>query len=254
MAGCLIWVPIGIWVLALVQWAVQGDIDVLSAFAGILVGVGLGMTALLAKEPFMAPLIFTAVVITLIAFPFVRGALNRRALAQVDVDAIERAYEILGQKPGNAAAKFKLDKLIYSEGMPGHALSIAEDAIQQMPESVFVEEHRILKSWRHYRMQPGQLQPLSCLQCSHPNAPGLIFCEKCGSKFLLDHARGAWVGPVLARKLVAAWVGIIVGLVGIPFAAATLPPAAALVVIVALMGLSIAVLVLAFRNTGATAS
>jgi len=254
MAGCLIWAPIGIWVLGLVQWAVQGDIDPLSAFAGILIGIGLGMTALLAKDPFMAPLIFAAVVATMIAFPFVRSSLNKKALDRIDVEAVERAYELLKEKPDNAAAKFRLAKTIYNKGMPGHALKLAEDALLHMPESSFVEEHRIVKSWRRYKMTSQQFVALNCLHCGHPNRPGLVLCERCSEPFLLDHARGAWVGPTMARKFIAAWVGLIVALVGIPFAASALPPAASILVIVALLVLAVAMVVVAFKPRGAASA
>lgn len=248
IAGCAIWIPIGIWVLALVQWAIQGDVDVISALAGIAVGIGLGGTALLARDPYMAPLILVAVLVTMAAFPVVRSSLNKRALAQIDVDAIERAYEVLGQRPGNAAAKFKLAKTIYNKGMPTYALALAEDSLQQMPEAMFAEEHRIVKGWRHYRRTTPP-ESLSCLECGVVCQPGFTHCQRCGAKFLLDHARGAWVGKGLARKFVAAWVAIIVALVGIPFVAGTFPPGAAIPVIIGLMAMAIVVLVITFRSS-----
>lgn len=246
IAGCAIWVPIAIWVLALLQWAVQGDIDFLSALAGIAVGIGLGGTALLAREPYMAPLILVGVLVTMAAFPVVRSSLNKRALAQIDVEAIEKAYELLAQKPGNAATKFKLAKTIYNKGMPAHALALAEDAIQQLPEAMFAEEHRIVKRWRHYRVPPGQ-GTLNCLTCSIVCPPGLTHCQRCGAPFLLDHARGAWIGKGLARRFVAAWIAIMVALVGIPFVAGSFPPGAAIPVIIGFMAMAIVVLVVTFR-------
>lgn len=252
-AGCFVWIPIAIWVIALVQWAVQGDIDVLSAFGGILLGIGLGMTALLAREPFMAPLILVAVIGTMIVFPFMRSALNKKALDRIDYEAVERAYELLRERPDNAAAKFKLAKTIYNKGMPGHALKLAEDALQQMPASAFMEEHRIVKSWRRYKMTSNQLAPLNCFHCGHANQAGLVHCERCGQPFLLDHARGAWVGPTMVRKFIAAWVGMIVALVGIPFAASALPPAISIVVIAGLIALAVVMAFAAFKPKGAAA-
>jgi hypothetical protein len=251
LAGCLIWIPIGIWVLSLVHWAVQGDMDVLSAFAGILVGIGLGMTALIAREPYMAPLILTAVVITMLAFPVVRSALNKRALDQIDMEAIERAYYVLSQNPTNAPAKFKLAKTIYNKGMPIQAIRIAESAIQQMPEAVFPEENRILKTWRGYRVPDGD-GILHCTECGTANPAGEFYCGKCGSRFLLEHARGAWVGRALARKFVAAWTAIIVALVGIPFVGGSLPAGAAIPIIVGMMALAMFILFATFRTHGAT--
>lgn len=248
IAGCAVWVPIGIWVLGLIQWAIQGDIDFLSALAGICVGIGLGATALLSKEPYMAPLILVAVVITMLAFPAVRSSLNKRALAQIDVEAIDRAYEALSMRPGNAAAKFKLAKAVYGKGMPAHAIALAEDAIQQMPEAIFPEEHRILKNWRHYRVPAGQ-GDLSCLECNYMCTTGQTHCQRCGAPFLLEHAKGAWVGKGLARKFIAAWVSIVVAIVGIPYVAGAFPPMASIPVILGLCTMAIVVLVVTFRTS-----
>ena len=253
LAGCLIWVPIGIWVLSLVHWSVQGDMDVLSAIAGIFVGIGLGMTALIAREPYMAPLILTAVLLTMFAFPVVRSVLNKRALDQIDIEAIARAYEMLSQNPTNAPAKFKLARTIYNKGMPVQAIQIAEVAIKDMPEAVFPEENRILKTWRGYRI-PAGTGSLNCPECGTANAAGQIYCLKCGSRFLLEHARGAWVGRSLARKFVASWTAIVVALVGIPFVGGALPPGAAIPVIIGLMVLAVAVLYVTFRAQGEAAS
>jgi hypothetical protein len=246
LAGCFIWVPIGIWVLSLVHWAVQGDVDVLSALFGIFVGIGLGMTALLAKEPYMAPLILTAVILTMAAFPAVRASLNKRALDQIDMESIERAYAVLERTPTNAPAKFKLARTIYNKGMPGQALALAEEAISQMPEAVFPEENRILKSWRHYRLDASQLAPLSCLECGHTNQVGTTHCRQCRAPYLLHHARGAWVGRALAKKFIAAWTSIILALVGIPLAAGSLPPGASIPVILGLMALAVFVIFATF--------
>lgn len=248
LASGVVWILLSFWILGLFQWAVQGDIDFLSALAGICVGIGLGIAAMLAREPYIPPLILIAVTLTMCAFPIVRSSLHKRALAQIDVDAIERAYETLAYKPGNAPVKFKLAKTIYHKGLPAHALALAEEAIQQMPEALFPEEHRILKGWRHYRTPPGQ-GAISCLDCGSLCQPGYTHCLHCGAPFLLDHARGAWIGKGLARKFVLAWIAIMVALVGIPLVAGTLPAAAAIAVIIGLMAMAILVLATTFRST-----
>ncbi len=248
MAGLAIWLPLGIWIIAMMQWAISGDIDVLTAIAGIAVAIGLGGTALLSKQPYMAPLIFGAVIVTMIVFPIAWRGLNKRELEQIDIDAIEKAYELLAMQPGNASAKFKLARMIYKRGMPGHALVLAEEAIQQMPQSFFPEETRIVKSWRHYRTRPELMNPLACLDCGHANRPGLTHCEACGARFLLLHAQGKWLGKGLARKFIIAWSCLIIALVGIPFAAGSLPPGASIPVIVGLMVLSVLMVAFTFRS------
>lgn len=247
LAGCVVWVPIAVWVVSLIHWAIQGDVDVISALVGICVGLALGLTAITAKEPYMPPLILAGVLVTSIAFPVVRTTLNKRALDQIDIEAIEKAYEQLRLQPTNAAAKFKLAKTIYNKGMPAHALALAEDAIQGMPEAIFPEENRILKSWRHYRIAPNQKGPLACVDCGVYNQPGMTHCQRCRAPFLLDNARGSWVGRSLARKFIAAWVSIMVALVGIPYVTGAFPAAISIPLIIVLMGLAILVIVITFR-------
>jgi hypothetical protein len=248
LAGCVVWVPIAVWVVALLQWAIQGDVDVLSAFVGIVVGLALGLTAITAKEPYMPPLILAGVLVTTVAFPVVRSTLTKRALDQIDVEAVAKAYDQLRQQPTNAPAKFKLAKTIYNKGMPAHALALAEDAIKSMPEAIYPEENRILKTWRHYRIPANQRGPLACLECGVYNQPGMTHCQRCRAPFLLDHARGAWVGRSLARKFVAAWVSIMVSLVGIPYVAGAFPAAISIPAIIGLMGLAIFLIAVTFRS------
>ena len=250
IAGCAIWIPVGIWVVSLLSWAVQADIDFLTAFAGILVTIGVGMTAMISRDPLMAPLTLGGMVATLIVAPIARGSFNRRALDKIDLESIRRAYEALERSKSNAPAKFKLARTIYNKGLAAHALAIAEDAINGMPESTYYEEHRILKTWRYYRIPPGQDKSLNCLECGESNEPGLTHCQNCGARFLLDHARGAWLGKGLAKKFIAAWIAIVVALVGIPFALQSLPSAVAAGVIVSLMLLAGFVLFMTFRPGG----
>ncbi len=250
VAGCAIWIPVGIWIVSLIHWMVQADVDALTGFTGILVAAGLGMTGMISRNPIIAPATFFGMVGTLIAFPIARGAFQRRQLDKIDIEAIERAYELLDRQPGNAAAKFKLAKTVYNKGMVAYALTLAEDAIQSMPESVFFEEHRILNSWRNYRIPAGQRTVLDCLKCGKPNQPGFTHCQRCGAPFLLDHARGSWIGTTLAKKFVAAWIGIMVALIGIPLASTSLNPSLAIFVIVALMLAAGGVVFAAFRSGG----
>jgi hypothetical protein len=247
IASFLVWVPIAIWIYACIGWMIQTDVDVISGLAGVTLAIGIGLVAMIARDPRVPPLILIAEVVTLAAFPIVRAVLNRHALNAVDAEAIERAYEALSERPGNPGLTFRLAKAVYNRGLVAHAIALAETALQQMPRNLFEEEHGILRGWKRTKQAAEPPRPLPCLDCSTPNEPGLIHCKRCGSPFLLDYARGKWVGRSLARKLVAAWAALMVAIVGIPWASMSLPPAIALVATALLIAVAVGLLVIAFR-------
>jgi hypothetical protein len=246
MTGCLVWIPVAIWILGLIQWMVMDEIDVLSGLLGIAAALMLAMAPLLGVPREYTPLLFMAAVGTIVMFPFVRAGMNRRELASIDIEAMARAYEALAERPNNVAAMFKLARLAYAKGMPAHAIAIAENAVANMPKQHFMEEHRMVAQWKK-AMPPGAVaRSLACVDCGVPVAPGPVHCPRCGAPFLLDHVGGRIVGRGMGRKLLAAWVAMIALLLGIPMAAA-LPPAAAVAAILTMLVAAVLVLFLAFR-------
>jgi hypothetical protein len=244
--GCLVWIPVCIWVISLIGWMVQGDIDFGSGIVGVFMGFALGVLTMSPPKKELTPLLFAAVLLTVVFFPLVRSALNRRSLDKLDIEAMENVYEMLRLRPDNSALQFKLARMLYTKGLRGHALVIGQAAIQHLPRQAFEEEHRTLNGWARTPMPPDMLRPLNCIECSHPNAPGVLFCQRCHSAFLMDHVAGRWVGRGQARKLLSVWAALMAGIVGIPFASSMLPPALALVVIVVVLAAAGVVVVLAF--------
>jgi hypothetical protein len=255
ITGCLIWIPIAIWVLSLVQWMITGDIDVVSGIVGIGIAIGLGFISLDASTKSYAPLTFVAVLATIFMYPFVRSSLTRKELKSIDVEALERAYQALGLKPNNPVSKFAIARRVYALGMPGHAVKIAESALAYLPETHFLDEHRTLRNWKASVTNPAYFTPIACVECHTPNPPGNIHCAACGAPFLLDRARGKFVSGPLGRRLLAAWIGMVAVLAGIP-ATSLLPPIGQIAAILLLLAVAGVVLYLAFRTdsqTGATA-
>ena len=233
--GCLVWVPVCIWIVSLIGWMVQGDIDFGSGMVGIFMGFALGVLTMSPPKKELTPLLFAAVLLTVVFFPLVRSALNKRALDKLDMEAMENVYEMLRLRPDNSALQFKLARMLYVKGMRGHAFVIGREAISHLPRQAFEEEHRTIDGWARAPMPPDLMRPLACIECGHSNEPGVIFCPKCHSALLLDYVKGRFVGRGQARKLLSVWAAIMAGLVGIPFASATLPPLPALLVIAAVV-------------------
>jgi hypothetical protein len=187
----------------------------------------------------------------MVVFPIVRRQLDRRALATIDVEQIEGAYQMLAERPENASAMFKLAERLYHRGLVAHAVGIGERALSTMPKDLFQQEHRALQLWRKTAPAPA---PLPCLRCGQKNAADVVFCERCGGPYLAEYARGRWLGPMIAMRLVAAWAAAMVALVGLPSTLASIKDPVALVALVVLQVAVVAVLVWrAFLARGAAA-
>jgi len=250
--GCLVWLPVAIWVLSLVHWLILAEIDILTFFLGLSTAIGLGVMAMNPPDPIIAPLTFVFMVLTVVLYPVVRGAVQRRELRSLDYDSIGRAYELLAENPTNVAARVRLARALYATGRPGHALRIAEEAIARMPHSLFPDEHRMVAQWTLLVQSPDAFAPASCGHCGHPNEAGQVYCSRCGREVFLGPALPIG-GMIAARRWIAAWFAALAALIGVPSAAKGLPPGAALGAIVGLILIAFFALIWAFRRESATA-
>ena len=214
--GFLAIFPVVAWVYGLIGHMVLGDVDPLFGIPGILVGLTLGVVAIAPPEPIYSPIALGVIVGLMIVFPIVKRHLDRRAMIQIEIQQIESAYRVLAKKPDHAPAKYKLAESLYSRGLVGPAVAVAEAALAEMPKSAYPQENVTVGRWRAHAKDSDLLRPIPCLNCGRPNEPGTIHCERCGSAFLSAYAKGRWLGPSLALKLVASWVAAAVALVGLP--------------------------------------
>jgi hypothetical protein len=251
--ACISWAAIAVWVVSLIGWMVQGEVDVLFGFVGIAVAFVLGYFSFMPPMEILRPYTAISVVGTVIVFPFLRQALNQRALVALDVEAMENAYEMLLQRPDNHLQRFKLARLMYDRGHVEPALAVAAEALSNMPEKLFTDEHRMMGRWRRQNPQANLAKPVGCIDCGHQNPPQAIRCERCGQPHLLEIARGRWVGRQFAKKLIAGWAAGILGLAGMPLAS-QLPPIPAILTMVAIMVVSVVVIWMAFRASGVKAA
>ncbi|MCH7946032.1 MAG: zinc ribbon domain-containing protein, partial [Armatimonadetes bacterium] len=219
--GFLAIFPVVAWVYGLVSWMVMGEVDPLFGVPGILVGLTLGYVAMAPPEPVYSPLALACLVGTMIVFPIAKRHLDRRAMIQIEILQIESAYRVLAIKPDHAPAKFKLAESLYARGLVGPAIGVGEAALAGMPKSLFPEENVTVGRWKAQAKGSELQRQIPCLECGRPNKAGAIHCERCGSPFLSAYARGRWLGPSLARKLVASWVAAAVALVGLPLTLGT---------------------------------
>lgn len=247
--GCLVWVPVSIWVIGLVHWMIQGDIEVLFGLPGVVAGIALGALTLDPPDPALSPVFFALAVLTVILFPMLRSALQTRELAQIDVDALARAYEALSEKPDNVGARLRAARVVADRGLPGHAAEIGAGALKGLAGSHFEGEERQITAWRAQGGYPGASRSIVCAVCGASNPPSDLYCRHCRAPFLLHWAQGRWAVGGLAGKLVAGWIAAVGGIVGIPVAALSLPPVASLAVILAVVATVLWLLWSAFRPT-----
>lgn len=236
MASCLVWIPVGIMVLTLIQAMIMGEMEVWAGILGLFAALGLGVVGMKPPHPSMSPLILMVAVGTLLVAPLIRTAWNRREIVKLNVERVETAYESLKLRPDNVGAKLNVAKCLFEQGMVGQAVAIGEAAITPMDKKLFADDHRMVRLWRSH---PRFAAPssLTCLRCSQRCPPESVICPKCGNTYLLDYARG-WVRATVFAKIATSWIGAVLVLIGIPTAASTLPPVLALILIPLLLAMA----------------
>jgi hypothetical protein len=217
--GLITWLPLCVWILCLVHWAVGGDIDVVVAIIGISIALVLGVVAVRPPIEILTPIACCTAYITVLVYPFVNAVLNRYEQKKLDVEEVESGYRALGQSPDNPLAKFKLAKAVYKNGFIGHAVAIADEAMTKVPRRVAEEEFRMLIKWKRIGVPPETLKPLTCIECHSLCQPGWTHCRNCGAQFLLHRIRGQVLPGGLAQRLIAIWGGAVLLIIGIPIAA-----------------------------------
>ncbi len=249
LLGCMVWIPLAVWIMSLINWSILGEIDGLSGFVGVSLALSLGYMAFRPPVPGMTPYIFGTVAFTVILYPVVRANMTRRELSSFDVDGIEQGYQLLGQRPSNPVARLKIAQHLYTLGHHGHAIAIADSVIKQLPERVFLDEHRMVRIWKMSPPRASAYNPISCVECGHLNPPGQVHCAACGEPFLLHMVKGRFVPSRLGRQLVAVWISTVFVIGGLPMAA-NLAPSAAAPVMIGVLLLAAAVVYAGFRPGG----
>jgi hypothetical protein len=219
ITGCLVWVPVAVWIIALIHWAISGEVDALVMVIGIGAAVALGYFTTNPPDPRLGPLLFTVVLGTVVVFPFARSAMNRHALMALESEQAERAYEVLRLSPNNIGARMKLARVLFVRGLAGHAVLLGETTLKGLPKQAFLDDFREVEQWKRRASDPRLYRDAMCLNCRTMNRAGEIYCKKCHAPILLDLLKGSWTKGGLGRKLVSAWILGIVAFVGIPSSA-----------------------------------
>jgi hypothetical protein len=221
-------------------------VDFLTGIVGLGMSIGIASMAVNPNTREFAPYLLVASLTSVVMYPFVRSGLSKQESKSIDIDALEKAYENLRQRPDNPVSKFMIARRCYLLGMPGHAIRIGEAALQQMPINYFPEEHRTIRSWQGIIRNPAYFEPIACVECQTMNVPGNVHCAACGAPFLLDRARGRVFSKSMGQKLLAVWITLVSLLIGFPVSA-KLPVGEQIAVMLGILCVAGIMMFLAFR-------
>ncbi len=252
LLGALVWIPITIWVVAMVHWAVSGDVPGFVALVSIMLALTMGYFSINPPKPWVSPVLATSIFGTVICFPFLRSAVVRRELDQIEFEQVSKAYANLASSPNSTGLKLKLAKYMFDRGLVHQALAIGETSLVGAPKSAFGEEIRMVNTWKMMVRPPADDPRVACFRCRFVNPLDACFCERCGAPYLLEHARGGWISASLGRRVLASWIAGATVLVALPVTASSLPPLLALACVVIEIGIAAWIMLRAFRQGAQT--
>jgi hypothetical protein len=245
------WIIASAWVLTLVHRMITLDVDALTGTIGIGLSMGMAYMTVDPSTPILQPICLVLLYGSGVMIPIMRLAYQRREIRNVDVDGVEKAYEGFVFRPNNPSAQIRMARHLYSLGVRGHALVLAEEALPQLPRKYFPDEYRMVEGWRRYPPGKAEFEPIDCVECGFANAPGMIHCGRCGARFLLYRVQGKIMSKSLGRRILAAWIIMALAMVGIPFAA-SVGGIKGMITVIVISVAAVTTLVVAVRETEET--
>ena len=235
-SACLVMIPVTVWIVSMVGWMVQGDVEFLPGVLSICLAIGLAIGAMNPPVAWMGVLCFVAAVATVLAFVPIRKAISARDLRQMDDDQLRGAYEAWQRHPGNVAAVYRMATLAAQAGRYAEAVALAEQALPSMPVSAFRSEHRAVDAWRQHVV--GAPTTEACPGCGRSNPLGTIQCPGCGGAVVLARLKGR---SGVVGRVMAVWFVAVAALVAGPFVVTLARTQPALASVIALVVLAVGV-------------
>ena len=216
LCSALVWVPLTVWILSMIQWMVSGELDGITGVLGTAACFVIGAMTMNPPIPILSPILCAMTYLTVLAFPTMKNLFNRAQLHSIEMDILANAYDGLRQRPDNVGLRLKVARLLYQRGLAGSAIVLAENTLKGLPPGPFDNELKLLNDWKRATGNVTVHRSLPCLDCGCTNAAGELVCKRCGAPVLLHHAQGKWLGADLGRRIVAAWAALVLALVGSP--------------------------------------
>lgn len=239
------WVPLCLWAALIVGWMIQGDIDSvvgLFALAASAVITALASTSSNNALPYYSFISYASLAL----FPILKYVYDRYQTVQLDHEAVDRAYLVLGTSPNNPALRFRLARTLYDSGLVDIAIAVGEKAIGNLPLNSFKEEHKDLAGWRIYGRENPQ-QVYVCPYCGFDIQLGEVYCQTCGRGYLALLVRGKWHSQQLMKRIICVWVALVLVFLGTFYAFNTYAIGIAVVLSVFFVGIALFALYRGFQ-------
>lgn len=205
--------------LVVLKWTIAGDIDPLAGILTMLVLAGTMFVSLATGNQVMQGVAVVGAVSLIAMFPFASNYLDRHDLREINADHIDRAILELSIRPDNFPAWFKLSEGLFTAGYHGHAIALAEQTLDRIPNNMdpfqnrsmrdmYRSEEIMVKKWRRDATNPKRHQSVACPKCRTLNQPGTINCIKCETPYLLLLSRKVGTRSGAFAKLVIGWAMI----------------------------------------------
>lgn len=246
-SSCLVIVPIAIWWIIMVRGMVGGEVEAGPAIGSMLLSLLAIFVASNPPMPWVAPAITIMMFITVIAYPLVGPLLNRVALREVDYEAIERMYQQLEEKDV-PSVRMRMARYLGELGHIAHASALSESSLAGLPPQFYTQEIRELDRWKEtIKHHPHLSEIPNCFRCGASVQAGQLHCV-CKARIMLDHARGNWGANNALKRLTLGWLLVMGLLLAVVAATSYLPPAIALISILAALAAGIAGGIKLFRT------
>lgn len=230
-ASVLIWIPVTIWVLAFISWMVMGEIDFLTGFLGLCVALGLGAFSFFPPARWVPLALLALMSLITMAFPACQGALNKRALDQIEIEQAEKAYMNAVSSPQGAGAAFRLARYLFDRGLVCQAVALLEIHLENANKRVYFEEFKLLAAWKPLAESGRYPAELRCFKCGRVNSPRAMVCFQCRAPYLKGHIRRGWGMAANSGKMIAVVLLLVMLLVSVPLSATALPPGLGIVAV-----------------------
>ncbi|MBL8049258.1 MAG: hypothetical protein JNJ45_11325 [Chthonomonas sp.] len=232
VGGCLVWIPIGIWIYLAINWMIMGELEVLPGIFCICVAFSLGYFTANPPTPALGFVFMGTSVASLLAIPIIKSLTHARAMGSIHQDQIRGYCDTLRQRP-NPGTEFRVAASVWDTGDMRRAIAIGARVIPDLHKAHFSQEHREFEHWQmrgHIRADSLSGETQVCTKCGATTNLSAIFCASCGDTLVLHSVTNSSAG--LVARLMLGWA-ITVGLiVGLPIVVVKLPGLAAIPVIV----------------------
>lgn len=210
-------IPVVIWLLIMIHWMVDGDLDVRIGAASIFLAIAMLPLSIWAP-PYVSAILCVTMVASIIFLPFARSFLSQQLHRQLDTQELEKAHASFGSRPDNIGAQFAIAQALYKHGLLGNAIAIAERAMGSLSTEVdpatnrsfrdlYYREGKLLERWKmQAQTTPDVNRQIKCPRCGFLNPPGNIACGGCQAPYLLDLARSGHANERTSTKLVLVWL------------------------------------------------